>query len=254
MFRPCLPAALRTCRAEWAASWAVLLRPATVSRSVRRRRRQRRCRGLFRVSSTALRTTPGTASRNGPENASTLRVLNGPQATKFADAALETLLSEPYVVSTESSRMGFRLVGSPLRPLGSADMLSDATPLGALQVLPSGQPCFSWPIARQQADIPRLRRSSPPTCLARRSSRRATPFDSTSVRTPTRSAPWHNWNARSSRSSSADERLGVGASGGIRAGPRAAESAAGSVHDLSRRRGSGLAARDAQQRRNRSSP
>ena len=36
--------------------------------------------------------------------------------------------------------MGFRLVGSPLRPIGPADMLSDATPLGALQVLPSGQP------------------------------------------------------------------------------------------------------------------
>jgi antagonist of KipI len=73
-------------------------------------------------------------------NSSALRVLEGPQAENFADDALDVLLSEPYSVSTDSNRMGFRLVGVPLRLRGSADRLSDATPLGALQVLPSGQP------------------------------------------------------------------------------------------------------------------
>src|SRR5215211_7365300 len=36
--------------------------------------------------------------------------------------------------------MGYRLDGPPLAHAGSADILSDATPLGALQVPASGQP------------------------------------------------------------------------------------------------------------------
>jgi antagonist of KipI len=36
--------------------------------------------------------------------------------------------------------MGFRLEGLPLRHVRSADTISDATPLGGLQVPPSGQP------------------------------------------------------------------------------------------------------------------
>ena len=36
--------------------------------------------------------------------------------------------------------MGFRLAGPPLRHARGADIISDATPLGALQVPASGQP------------------------------------------------------------------------------------------------------------------
>jgi antagonist of KipI len=50
------------------------------------------------------------------------------------------LQSAPYVVSTQSDRMGFRLEGQTLERAGSADFISDATPLGALQVPASGQP------------------------------------------------------------------------------------------------------------------
>jgi antagonist of KipI len=36
--------------------------------------------------------------------------------------------------------MGYRLEGPPLRHMGPADILSDATPVGSLQVPASGQP------------------------------------------------------------------------------------------------------------------
>jgi len=69
-----------------------------------------------------------------------LRVLPGPQQDLFAGHALAALQSAPYVVLPESNRMGFRLSG-PTLPLGSApDIISEAAPIGALQVPASQQP------------------------------------------------------------------------------------------------------------------
>jgi antagonist of KipI len=75
-------------------------------------------------------------SRSDP----TLRVLPGPQADYFTDDALDVLQSAPYVVAASSDRMGFRLEGPPLTHARGADIISDATPLGVLQVPASGQP------------------------------------------------------------------------------------------------------------------
>jgi antagonist of KipI len=69
-----------------------------------------------------------------------IRVLPGPQHDKFTDEALEALQSEPYAIQSQSDRMGFRLKGPLLRHRQSAEIISDATPLGALQVPASGQP------------------------------------------------------------------------------------------------------------------
>ncbi|MCU1382630.1 MAG: hypothetical protein JWL71_1327 [Acidobacteria bacterium] len=76
-------------------------------------------------------------SRSDPH---ALRVLPGPQADHFADEALDVLQSAPYVVAQHSDRMGFRLDGPRLRHARGADIISDATPLGVLQVPASGQP------------------------------------------------------------------------------------------------------------------
>ena len=69
-----------------------------------------------------------------------VRVMAGPQHDRFVDDALDVLQSAPYSVGPDSDRMGFRLSGPRLRHLGPADIISDATPLGALQVPASGQP------------------------------------------------------------------------------------------------------------------
>ena len=69
-----------------------------------------------------------------------MRVLPGPHVEAFTADALDTLESAPYVIGPLSDRMGFRLDGPRLQHSRGADMISDATPLGVLQVPASGQP------------------------------------------------------------------------------------------------------------------
>jgi len=69
-----------------------------------------------------------------------VRVLAGPQDDRFPGEALDALVSAPYGVTVDSDRMGFRLAGPALRHAASADIISDATPIGSLQVPASGQP------------------------------------------------------------------------------------------------------------------
>jgi len=75
-----------------------------------------------------------------PEGGSRLRCLRGPHDRMFAAEALETLFTSRYLVTVQSNRMGYRLEGPALRHLAGADILSDATPIGSLQVPASGQP------------------------------------------------------------------------------------------------------------------
>jgi antagonist of KipI len=69
----------------------------------------------------------------------TLRVTRGPQFDWFADEAPRTLAGSEFRVSEESNRMGLRLEGPRLAARGNAEMISEGTPLGAIQVTPSGQ-------------------------------------------------------------------------------------------------------------------
>ena len=75
-----------------------------------------------------------------PAGQAMVRVLPGPQADYFAADALDVLQSGPYVIAQNSDRMGFRLAGPVLAHSRGADIISDATPLGVLQVPASGQP------------------------------------------------------------------------------------------------------------------
>jgi antagonist of KipI len=88
--------------------------------------------------STALSPQDGIIAL--PDHHVTIRVLPGPQADYFATDALAVLQSAPYVVAQNSDRMGFRLDGPRLTHARGADIISDATPLGVLQVPASGQP------------------------------------------------------------------------------------------------------------------
>jgi antagonist of KipI len=69
-----------------------------------------------------------------------LRVMAGPQERCFTARAYETLFASRYIITPASNRMGYRLDGPPLEHAGGADILSDATPMGSLQVPASGQP------------------------------------------------------------------------------------------------------------------
>ena len=75
-----------------------------------------------------------------PHGHAQVRVLPGPERERFDDDALDALQSAAYTVASESDRMGFRLRGPRLGHAMGADIISDATPLGVLQVPASGQP------------------------------------------------------------------------------------------------------------------
>jgi antagonist of KipI len=75
-----------------------------------------------------------------PDGGTRVRVIMGPHAGMFTEAARRTFLGERFVITPNSNRMGYRLEGPPLAHAGSADILSDATPIGSLQVPASGHP------------------------------------------------------------------------------------------------------------------
>lgn len=69
-----------------------------------------------------------------------LRVVRGPRADWFTDAAYDALLTTPYEVTAESNRIGMRLSGTALERSCEAELPSEGMVAGALQVPPSGQP------------------------------------------------------------------------------------------------------------------
>ena len=75
-----------------------------------------------------------------PHGGARLRVMAGPQEEFFTPLAYRTLFGSRYVITPTSNRIGYRLEGPRLEHAGRADMLSDATPVGSIQVPASGQP------------------------------------------------------------------------------------------------------------------
>jgi antagonist of KipI len=75
-----------------------------------------------------------------PAGGTRLRVVAGPQEGYFTSQAYRTFFESRYVITPMSNRMGYRLEGPRLEHAGRADILSDATPIGSLQVPASGHP------------------------------------------------------------------------------------------------------------------
>ncbi|MGE5245075.1 MAG: biotin-dependent carboxyltransferase family protein [Betaproteobacteria bacterium] len=93
-----------------------------------------------------------------PSGHAQVRVLPGPQPEYFAADALDVLQSARYGVSARSDRMGFRLEGPRLThdPARGADIISDATPLGVLQVPASGLPILLMADRQTSGGYPKL--------------------------------------------------------------------------------------------------
>ncbi|MCA0988532.1 biotin-dependent carboxyltransferase family protein [Guptibacillus algicola] len=70
----------------------------------------------------------------------TIRVVMGPHLHAFTDEAVETFLSSTYEVTPKSDRMGYRVTGPTLEHETSADIISEAIPLGGIQVPANGEP------------------------------------------------------------------------------------------------------------------
>ena len=75
-----------------------------------------------------------------PDGGARLRVVPAVHRERFTDDAWGLLVRARFTVSPQSNRMGYRLDGPTLSHVGAADILSEAMPIGALQVPASGQP------------------------------------------------------------------------------------------------------------------
>lgn len=75
-----------------------------------------------------------------PDGPLALRVILGPQQERFTQAGLATFLGSAYRVSPESNRMGYRVEGPRIEHADGPIVVSEATPLGAVQVPGQGRP------------------------------------------------------------------------------------------------------------------
>lgn len=69
-----------------------------------------------------------------------VRAVPGPQQEYFTEAGEKAFYSGTYTITDQSDRMGYRLEGPRAESKSGTDIISDAIPLGAVQIPPSGQP------------------------------------------------------------------------------------------------------------------
>jgi len=68
------------------------------------------------------------------------RVIMGPQEDYFSRRGIEAFTSSEYTITPQSDRMGYRLQGPVIEHRREADIISDATYLGSIQVPGHGLP------------------------------------------------------------------------------------------------------------------
>lgn len=66
--------------------------------------------------------------------------LDGPQIDAFTDAGIKTFFNEPYTVTNEIDRMGYRLDGPIIEHASGPDVVSDGIAHGSVQVPGEGKP------------------------------------------------------------------------------------------------------------------
>jgi antagonist of KipI len=75
-----------------------------------------------------------------PSGGARVRIVSAAHRERFTDDAWGLLVRAQFIVTPQSNRMGYRLDGPALGHVRGADMLSEAMPIGAIQVPASGQP------------------------------------------------------------------------------------------------------------------
>lgn len=86
----------------------------------------------------SVRPMPRRAA--SPDGTISVRVVLGPQDDAFTEGGLKTFVSESYVLSAKSDRVGCRFEGPPIEHRSGADIVSDGTAFGSVQIAGDGQP------------------------------------------------------------------------------------------------------------------
>jgi allophanate hydrolase len=85
-----------------------------------------------------------------------IRVVLGPQDDHFTEAGVATFLAEPFRISRQADRMGFRLDGPAIAHKGDGNIVSDGIVAGSVQVPASGQPIVLLADAQTAGGYPKI--------------------------------------------------------------------------------------------------
>lgn len=85
-----------------------------------------------------------------------LRVVLGPQQAHFSLGETQRFLSEPFQVSGQSDRMGYRLTGPTIAHLKGFNIVSDAISTGSVQIPGSGHPIIAMHDRQTTGGYPKI--------------------------------------------------------------------------------------------------
>jgi antagonist of KipI len=91
-----------------------------------------------------------------PQGGARLRAIPGPHEDMFTHEALELFFASRFAIAHASNRMGYRLEGPVLPHRADADILSEATPIGSVQVPRSGHPILLMADRQTTGGYPRI--------------------------------------------------------------------------------------------------
>jgi biotin-dependent carboxylase-like uncharacterized protein len=90
------------------------------------------------------------------EPGSVIRVVLGPQDDYFTTDGIGTFLSEPFAITWQGDRMGYRLDGPPITHVGGFNIVSDGLLPGSVQVPGNGQPIVLLMDAQTTGGYPKI--------------------------------------------------------------------------------------------------
>src|SRR5690606_15552496 len=74
------------------------------------------------------------------EQTQTIRVMRGTEFERFDKGSQKKLFCEPYTLTTQADRMGYRMEGPALSLASPFELLSEGVTHGTIQVPPNGKP------------------------------------------------------------------------------------------------------------------
>jgi antagonist of KipI len=105
---------------------------------------------------TAARWTPGPTLAPTPRPNPVVRAIAGPEYEQFSPENQAAFWSQPFSLSPESDRMGYRLRGPMLERTTHAELLSSAVTFGTVQVPADGHPIVLMADHQTTGGYPRL--------------------------------------------------------------------------------------------------
>jgi biotin-dependent carboxylase-like uncharacterized protein len=96
------------------------------------------------------------------ENEIDVDVMIWPQSDHFTDKTRDRFLSNFYTITLNSDRMGYRFDGPRLTPKDSLKIITDTTPIGAVQVPTDGKPIITMKDGQTTGGYPKIAVASTP--------------------------------------------------------------------------------------------